>query len=140
MKKTATREVRNAKRVAAVFGLVYLAWLLLAMEGWRLPGARWLGVHTPLWIAWLIVSFVPLSLAALFTLRALRRRGMTIPPWAMMVTLLSFLGPTLVAGIYLEYRLNAGIKYWMCIVLLAIIVAQGVLKLVRPAGQERSRR
>ena len=138
-KRTARREACQAERVAEVFGWVSVAWLLLVWESWRLPGARWLGVHTPWWFWWFILSLLFLSLVALCTLGALERRGMVIPFWAIMAALLSFLVPTLVVGIFLEYRLSvsARVRYWTGAVSLPIILAQGVLMLLRRRRGQR---
>jgi hypothetical protein len=129
-----SRSVRNRAEPSLVpLGLFLILWGVLALESWRLPGARWLAEHTPLWVIWSGLLLIPISLVCIYLFDRMlsREEGAVVPLCAVVLAHLGFLVPMLFAGIWGEYRFGDRAKLWVGALGLPICLGAAVWGLAR---------
>ena len=116
-------------------GVFLVAWAVLTMEGWRLPGARWVAVQTPMPVICVGLLLLPICLLALGVFNRIEHRGGSVPMWAGLLVNTLFLGGMVFAGPWVKYRFAETFQPWLG--LAALIVVLGLASWV--LARRRSR-
>lgn len=94
--------------------LLGLGWVLVVISAPLLPGAKWLGYHTPTWIVTVflvvvILALVALAMASYLLRRRLLRRG--VQSWFIGAAVAALSVGLPLGEIWMHYRLPAAVEY-----------------------------